>query len=1214
MKILAVRFKNINSLQGEWNIRFDAPPLSEAGLFAISGPTGAGKTTILDAITVALYGDIPRYQTTDIRELLSRGTGECFAETEFEVNGKQYRSKWSVRRARSNPSGNIQTAEMELALLPSGELLETYLSKVPKKTTEITGLSFDQFLRSVLLAQGDFAKFLKAKDNERAGLLERMTGTEEYSDISKFVYEKAKTEKQHLDILEGKIDKNRLISEPEKESLAEERTRHIDAISSLDGEISTLRQYEKWRNTLKELELESIELSVRWDEKMLEKEAFAGENHRLELHRKTLPFHGEIGRLDAIMHQLAVVQSGITEIETDLPEFERTFQEAKNAAAATKENLQTAKAAAEEAEPLIHRTEELDSEITRRQHDIKELQVSIVAAENEYAKHESTLENARRQLYEREQEITELHQWLAGHEQDVQIDRQIPALESAFTELQYAEASLAIKQQEVQENRTQFRSLTAKHEEIAGNIQDLTLKTTKALQDVEEYQAELSSVLGEETAESLTQKLYALQKKYSAVQRCIDLSEQYNDKERDRGNLRKEYADNKEKITELLTNSNIIATEVAHAHQRLLDLQKIYEQEIRLQKYEQDRAQLTKGEECPLCGSVHHPFIEEYRVIEASKAKKNVQNQERIYNELTATSTALQKQISALEAMQSSMETKGKILAGEFDKIQTQFLEVTGNYQFEFAIDDHENITVYYEKLRNLSEGEEHRQATVTQLKRRLEELQITAQSKQKETEQAINADNILAVKLDENNSVFRKISEEAEEYKTSVEKRKDLLYKSINAYVPEWNFSGNVIDILKKRSEAFRKNTENKTVAEQDIVVLREKITGLDAMVQAGRKRMAELQNNAETAENYLENIKTERLDIFGEKIPADVRKQLRREIQHAEALEELARKKCEDADRKVSSAISLLDAKRRDEHTLQLQAEVLSTSLQERIRGAGFDSIGIMKDYILPPEISVALENTARAMEDELMKLQSGISENLSKTEAEKNKSLTEETIEEITEKIQIKELEKSNIARLLGAIDERLRSDEDIRNTHQEITAHIEIQQQIWQRWEELSDLIGSADGNKFRRFAQGLTLARLVELANSHLLQLSDRYRLEKKSGEDLDLEILDRYQADTRRPVESLSGGETFLASLALALGLSDLASNRTRIDSLFIDEGFGTLDAETLDTAMAALENLQATGKSIGVISHVEAMKERISTQIVVQKKGGGSSSLRIIP
>ena len=158
-----------------------------------------------------------------------------------------------------------------------------------------------------------------------------------------------------------------------------------------------------------------------------------------------------------------------------------------------------------------------------------------------------------------------------------------------------------------------------------------------------------------------------------------------------------------------------------------------------------------------------------------------------------------------------------------------------------------------------------------------------------------------------------------------------------------------------------------------------------------------------------------------------------------------------------------------------------------------------------------------------------------------------------------------------------------------------------------------LIGSENGKKFSRFAQGLTLARLTELANRHLLRLSDRYRILKTAEKDLDLQIIDGYQADVVRPMATLSGGESFLVSLALALGLSDLASRKVQINSLFIDEGFGTLDADTLDIAVSALENLQANGKAIGIISHVEALKERIGTQIQVSKQAGGSSKIKLV-
>ncbi|MBN4055457.1 hypothetical protein JYU12_01795, partial [bacterium AH-315-K03] len=156
-----------------------------------------------------------------------------------------------------------------------------------------------------------------------------------------------------------------------------------------------------------------------------------------------------------------------------------------------------------------------------------------------------------------------------------------------------------------------------------------------------------------------------------------------------------------------------------------------------------------------------------------------------------------------------------------------------------------------------------------------------------------------------------------------------------------------------------------------------------------------------------------------------------------------------------------------------------------------------------------------------------------------------------------------------------------------------------------WDTLKSLIGSADGKRFRVFAQGLTLDYLIHLANGQLEQLHSRYQLNRKTGEALELEVIDTWQADAVRDTKTLSGGESFLVSLALALALSDLVSYKTKIDSLFLDEGFGTLDRETLDIALDALDNLNASGKMIGVISHVEALKERIPVQIEIKKMSG---------
>ncbi len=195
--------------------------------------------------------------------------------------------------------------------------------------------------------------------------------------------------------------------------------------------------------------------------------------------------------------------------------------------------------------------------------------------------------------------------------------------------------------------------------------------------------------------------------------------------------------------------------------------------------------------------------------------------------------------------------------------------------------------------------------------------------------------------------------------------------------------------------------------------------------------------------------------------------------------------------------------------------------------------------------------------------------------------------------------------------GAIAGQLREDGLRREGLQALLAEIAAQEAEAESWQHLNGLIGSADGARYRKFAQGLTLDHLVHLANLRLQRLHGRYLLARRTGGDLELEVVDTWQADVARDTRTLSGGESFLASLALALALSDLVSHKTRIDSLFLDEGFGTLDGDTLEVALDALDSLQSGGKTIGIISHVEAVKERIPVQIRVRKGVGlGYSAL----
>ncbi len=215
-----------------------------------------------------------------------------------------------------------------------------------------------------------------------------------------------------------------------------------------------------------------------------------------------------------------------------------------------------------------------------------------------------------------------------------------------------------------------------------------------------------------------------------------------------------------------------------------------------------------------------------------------------------------------------------------------------------------------------------------------------------------------------------------------------------------------------------------------------------------------------------------------------------------------------------------------------------------------------------------------------------------------------------ESLKEKIAGCESELKQIRQEIGA-DAKSLADNRLQKEKRQSRLHeIEAQKKECLRWQTLRELIGSADGKKFRNFAQGLTFEMMTAHANRQLQKMTDRYLLVRDAVEPLELNVIDNYQAGEVRSTKNLSGGESFIVSLALALGLSRMASRNVRVDSLFLDEGFGTLDDDALETALDTLSELQQDGKLIGVISHVLALKERIGTQITVTPQSGGRSSL----
>lgn len=286
MKILTIRLKNLASLEGTFEVDFRAEPLRSAGIFAISGPTGAGKSTLLDALCLALYDKTPRFvasgeslyltdvgdnqvNQSDVKNILRRGTGEGFAEVEFlGATGRHYRSRWSVRRARSKPTGSLQAQTMEVTDLDKGEELQGTKTELLNQLVNLVGLTYEQFTRTVLLAQNDFATFLKSREGAKAELLEKLTGTEIYSRISREIYLRSKSADESLNLLKSSISLIELLPEEtlqaliaEKSVLAEGRTHGTRRLAELNAQLTIVRslktQQEQWNKKQQEATAES---------------------------------------------------------------------------------------------------------------------------------------------------------------------------------------------------------------------------------------------------------------------------------------------------------------------------------------------------------------------------------------------------------------------------------------------------------------------------------------------------------------------------------------------------------------------------------------------------------------------------------------------------------------------------------------------------------------------------------------------------------------------------------------------------------------------------------------------------------------------------------------------------------------------------------------------------------------------------------------------
>lgn len=1215
MKILKLRFKNLNSLAGEWEVDFTHPDYTETGIFAITGPTGAGKTTILDAIALALYGKTPRLDkiSKSENEIITRQTGECFAEVEFETNKGSFRAHWSQRRSRGNADGALQQSQHEIADLITGEVLENKIKNVLEKVEEVTGLDFARFTRSILLAQGSFAAFLKANSNERSEILEQITGTDIYSEISIKVHERNTAEKKKLDELQAFLGGLQLLGKEELDALKkdiESKNTDIQEVSVKKKESDTALG---WLHAITKLEGELKDLEEAKKKHQKEKEKSAPDLEKLALGKRAQ-------RLDAEYTNLKVKRDLENKENKRLDKINEELPGKQECLGKLKANLEQLTSKTEEKREGLDKerktwvkVRELDTQIKKQHNDIKEFEKTEKALLKDKKELGETLQKLSKGISEKQKEHDQFHLYLSENKQDEKIAALLSGLKQLVGSFQKNKSEMETKEKELSLAKKSIskaeKELTKKEEKLSIGNEELAkaeIVQSAASEQLESHLSGNEISTWREDRESLSERSNKLEQLEKLV-RSID------DETNELAEIEKQVEENitlisshQTKLEEYTNSENQLSGTIDLLEANLLLANKVKD-------LEEERQRLTDEAPCPLCGATDHPY-----------AKGNTPQVDRVQTQLSEAKASFKKaQDRRIEQdkKRELLDQKCKQLQTDYDKLKSTISanETTFLQQCEELSLPHG----YPERVSVVEEAKLECNRQLVTLKNKItdgEKLQKAFDKAKTTLQQCKDAVTTANEKLKDTKHQLETAQNDHKSLVKIIDDLKRTLTSNLNEITGqvapfELTISGDtdlnaIVSKLEKRSSEYIDTTDKKIIKEKEITKLKGNQEKEQTRLEGVEINLKDLLVRISGETSQLEKQQSTRKDLYGTKNPDAEEKRLESELKMEETNKTNLTKDFTALDKEVSTLISTKSELEGSLKELKSQIQELSTTFAEQLLTHKFtDESAFLSARLTTEELDALI-----ALEDALQKKEQQINtqwDDRQKSLLEENeKQLTTETVEQLTESAESLSRELASLQQSKGAIQGQLNNQEELGQKQVKKLAEIEKQQTECTRWGKLHNLIGSADGKKFRNFAQGLTFDLMINHANTQLQKMSDRYILLRDDDDPLELNVIDNYQAGVIRSTKNLSGGESFIASLALALGLSQMASRNVRVDSLFLDEGFGTLDEETLETALDTLAGLHQDGKLIGVISHVPAIKERITTQIQVEMIRNGKSRL----
>jgi len=1216
MRILSIRFKNLNSLVGEWVIDLEHPAFVADGIFAITGPTGSGKTTILDAICLALYGRTPRLNkvTKSSNEIMSRQTGECFAEVVFETQAGRYRCHWGQHRARKKPDGELQAPRHEIADADSGEVVETSIRGVAVEIEAATGMDFDRFTRSMLLAQGGFAAFLQAAPDERAPILEQITGTEIYSQISMLVHERRSVERDKLSRLQAELDGMQLLSPEDEQTLRHRLEEKEQQDTALQEKITKINEEIRWLDGIAQFEQKLTEVEQRKQELARSVAEFAPLQEKLRLANLAYELAGEYSALRSLRQDQQQEMDTLDENKNALPACKEAVQRAHTAFEEAQEQLKARKSDQKELLPVIRKVQVLDVQIAGKDGPIQ-------AGKDSVSETEKTLENLRQkqkaELEDLENKSTireELLEKLVETSVDEILVEQLVGIRHRGEALQELDEQLTRKRDEITKAKGKVQETAQLWQKQTADLKAKAHKRDDIQARLAEKQTRLKSLLGDKNLSDWRRSREELSARQDILNKVADAcnsllkSHQLLDERR---NTKSALEDELSRLDEQLNVHSEKLTTLEETQEqlenRLLLLQKV-------EDHTEARQQLQDGEPCPLCGSVEHPYaagnipVPDETQQRLNGIRAELKSISMTVSNIKVSKTKIDKDLERVVAEQEELE-------GKRESAKTSILQACETIPLD--ADDPE-LGAKSETL--LAENEQvldHAVSTIQAAEAMDDELDEYRELLNNAKEEMVEVEQQTRAAEHEKDAAgkeLKRLESEAEDIQKREDRDLKELRKNIQVFgfeIPSVQALDQILTQLKERRDQWLSRQTEKAELEQQIADL---TTNLRLLAERIKEQEDDLEKEHQSLQNLLQDqadLKLERQNAFGDKDPAREERRLAMENETAENALEEARQKLTVVTQELDNLNTRIGGM---EKSIQLRKEKLESSeaaFQARLMEKGFEKEEEFKGVRLPGEERESLTKQSRELEDRKIEISSNERNLTESLKIERQKQLTDKSWDKLENASKELVTDQKELQREIGGIRQKLKDNDSLKQQQQERVRAITAQKKESSRWDLLHELIGSADGKKYRNFAQGLTFEMMIGHANRQLQKMTDRYLLVRDEAQPLELNVIDNYQAGEVRSTKNLSGGESFIVSLSLALGLSQMASKNVRVDSLFLDEGFGTLDEEALDTALETLASLQQEGKMIAVISHVPALKERISTQIEIIPQTGGRSMLR---